>query len=166
MKFTKLWDFDKVSSREFALYFLVYLFSCLDHFIGVFDYSVGRSIYYGVHGQREEHFWLKIVLCSRSLTNREIRHFRVAVVQWGQRKVEKSVMRCKVVVLLLFFTTVFFFAEDTELKKAENSIRCRVYIKIQSNNISATDSTWFRNETNCTLWQNKVEYKVHCVALQ
>lgn len=56
MKFTKLWDFDKVSSREFALYFLVYLFSCFDHFIGVFDYSVGRFIYYGVHGQREELF--------------------------------------------------------------------------------------------------------------
>ena len=117
MKFTKLWDFDKVSSREFALYFLVYLFSCLDHFIGVFDYSVGRSIYYGVHGQREEHFWLKIVLYSRSLTNREIRHFRVAVVQWGQRKVEKSVMRCKVVVLLLFFTTVFFLRKIPNWKK-------------------------------------------------
>ena len=29
----------------FALYFLaVSLFSCFDHFIGVFDYSVGRSI--------------------------------------------------------------------------------------------------------------------------
>ena len=32
------------SSREFALYFLVSLLSCFDHFIGLFDYSVGRSI--------------------------------------------------------------------------------------------------------------------------
>ena len=32
------------SSREFALYFLVSLFSCFDHFMGVFDYSVGRSM--------------------------------------------------------------------------------------------------------------------------
>ena len=29
----------------FALYFLaVSLFTCFDHFIGVFDYSVGRSM--------------------------------------------------------------------------------------------------------------------------
>ena len=33
------------SSREFALYFFVSLFSCFDHFIGVFDYSVGRSMF-------------------------------------------------------------------------------------------------------------------------
>ena len=66
MKVTKLWDFDKVlrniflaSSREFALYFLVSLFSCFDHFMGVFDYSVGRSMlscYHGVHGLRRRAF--------------------------------------------------------------------------------------------------------------
>ena len=42
------------SSREFALYFLVSLFSCFDHFIGVFDYSVGQyvlSCYHGVQGK-------------------------------------------------------------------------------------------------------------------
>ena len=38
------------SSREFALYFLVSLFSCFDHFIGVFDYSVGRSMLSCNHG--------------------------------------------------------------------------------------------------------------------
>ena len=79
------------------------------------------------------------------------------------RKKRDAVQSCSFATIFLL---LFFFAEDTELKKAENSIRCRVYIKIQSNNISATDSTWFRNETNCTLWQNKVEYKVDYVALQ
>ena len=47
------------SSREFALYFLVSLFSCFDHFMGVFDYSVRRSMlscYHGVHGQRRRAF--------------------------------------------------------------------------------------------------------------
>ena len=47
MTVAKLWDFDKVLRnvlREFALYFLVSLFSCFDHFIGVFDYSLGRSM--------------------------------------------------------------------------------------------------------------------------
>ena len=39
-----------LSSREFALYFLVSLFSCFDHFIGVFDYSVGRSMLSCNHG--------------------------------------------------------------------------------------------------------------------
>ena len=37
-----------------ALYFSVSLFSCFDHFIGVFDYSVGRSMlscYHGVQGK-------------------------------------------------------------------------------------------------------------------
>ena len=37
-----------------ALYFLVSLFSCFDHFIGVLDYSVGRSMrscYHGVQGK-------------------------------------------------------------------------------------------------------------------
>ena len=49
-----------VSSREFALYFLVSLFGCFDHFIGVFDYSVGRSMlsrYHGVHRQRSRAFF-------------------------------------------------------------------------------------------------------------
>ena len=39
-----------LSSREFALYFLVSLFSCFDHLIGVFDYSVGRSMLSCYHG--------------------------------------------------------------------------------------------------------------------
>ena len=35
------------SSREFALFFffLVSLFTCFKHFIGVFDYSVDRSMF-------------------------------------------------------------------------------------------------------------------------
>ena len=33
-----------VSSKAFALYFSASLFSCFDHFIGVFDYSVGGSM--------------------------------------------------------------------------------------------------------------------------
>ena len=36
------------------LYFSVSLFSCFDHFIGVFDYKVGRSMlscYHGVQGK-------------------------------------------------------------------------------------------------------------------
>ena len=43
-----------VSSRAFALYFSASLFSCFDHFIGVFDYSVGGSMlscYHGVQGK-------------------------------------------------------------------------------------------------------------------
>lgn len=161
MKFTKLWDFDKVSSREFALYFLVYLFSCLDHFIGVFDYSVGRSIYYGVHGQREEHFWLKIVLCSRSLTNREIRHFRVAVVQWGQRKVEKSVMRCKVVVLLLFFYYCLFFAEDTELKKQRTRSDVEFTLKFKA--IIFQPQTQLDFETKRTVHDGRIRLNIKSI---
>ena len=48
------------SSRELALYFLQFLCSvCFDHFIGVFDYSVGRSMlsrYHGAHRQRRRAF--------------------------------------------------------------------------------------------------------------
>ena len=32
------------SSREFSFFFLVSLFTCFDHFIPVFYYSVGRSM--------------------------------------------------------------------------------------------------------------------------
>ena len=43
------------SSREFPFFFFsVSFFSCFDHFIGVFDYSVGRSMFscnHGVNGQ-------------------------------------------------------------------------------------------------------------------
>ena len=77
MKVTKLWDFDKVlrniflaSSREFALYFLVSLFSCFDHFMGVFDYSVGRSMlscYHGVHGLRRGAFSGTKLFFARSI---------------------------------------------------------------------------------------------------
>ena len=54
------------SSREFALYFLVSLFSCFDHFMGEFDYSVRQSMlscYHGVHGQRRRAFlfWHNVV---------------------------------------------------------------------------------------------------------
>ena len=62
-KIVRFWQgFEKhflASSREFALYFLVSLFSCFDHFFGVFDYSVGRSMlscYHGVHGLRRRAF--------------------------------------------------------------------------------------------------------------
>ena len=48
-----------LSSREFALYFLVSLFSCFDHLIGVFDYSVGRSMLSCYHGvQAKDTFYL------------------------------------------------------------------------------------------------------------
>ena len=40
------------SSREFALFFSVSLFTCFDHFIGVLDYSIGRSMFSCNHGQR------------------------------------------------------------------------------------------------------------------
>ena len=43
-----------VSSRAFALYFSASLFSCFDHFIGVFDYSLVGSMlscYHGVQGK-------------------------------------------------------------------------------------------------------------------
>ena len=53
------------SSREFALYFLVSLFSCFDHFMGEFDYSVRRSMlscYHGVHGQRRRAFFSDTML--------------------------------------------------------------------------------------------------------
>ena len=45
------------SSREVAWHFL---FSFLDHFVDVFDYSVGRSMlscYHGVHRERGESFF-------------------------------------------------------------------------------------------------------------
>ena len=50
---------ESYSSRELVLYFLVSLFSCFDHFIGVFYYLVGRSMlscYHGVHGQLRRAF--------------------------------------------------------------------------------------------------------------
>ena len=46
-----------VSSREVAWHFL---FSCFDHFVDVFDYSVGRSMlscYHGVHRMRGRVFF-------------------------------------------------------------------------------------------------------------
>ena len=46
------------SSREVAWHFL---FSFLDHFVDVFDYSVGRSMlscYHGVHRERGRVFFL------------------------------------------------------------------------------------------------------------
>ena len=47
------------SLREFALFFLVSLFNCFDHFIGMLDYSVGWSMLscnHGVDGQRRSAF--------------------------------------------------------------------------------------------------------------
>ena len=47
-----------VSSREVAWHFL---FSCLDHFVDVFDYSAGRSMlscYHGVYRERGRVFFL------------------------------------------------------------------------------------------------------------
>ena len=58
------------SSRELALHFLVSLFSCFDHFIGVFDYSVGRSMlscYHGVHEQRRRAFSDTKLFFARSI---------------------------------------------------------------------------------------------------
>ena len=49
-------------SREFALCFLVSLFAYFDHFIVVFDYSVGRSLLSCNHGfmdSNEELFFFK-----------------------------------------------------------------------------------------------------------
>ena len=46
------------SSMEVAWHFL---FSCFDHFVDVFDYSVGRSMlscYHGVHRERRRVFFL------------------------------------------------------------------------------------------------------------
>ena len=43
-------------SREFALLFVFFLFRCFDHFIGVFDYSVGRFMFSCNHGQRQRAF--------------------------------------------------------------------------------------------------------------
>ena len=51
MKVTRLWDFCGVLKGVFFA-FLVSLFNCFNHFIAVFDYSVGRSMlscYHGVH---------------------------------------------------------------------------------------------------------------------
>ena len=56
---------ESYSSREFALYFLVSLFSCFDHFIGVFYYLLGRSMlscYHGVHGQPRRAFAFFVVV--------------------------------------------------------------------------------------------------------
>ena len=56
---------ESYSQREFALYFLVSLFSCFDHFIGVFYYLLGRSMlscYHGVHGQPRRAFSFFVVV--------------------------------------------------------------------------------------------------------
>ena len=49
-----------VFSSEFALFFLFFvlvsLFTCLDHFIGVFDYSVGPCFHL-IMDNHEELFW-------------------------------------------------------------------------------------------------------------
>ena len=73
-KIVRFWqDFEKhflASSREFALYFLVSLFSRFDHFMGVFDYSVGRSMlscYHGVHGLRRRAFSGTKLFFARSI---------------------------------------------------------------------------------------------------
>ena len=44
------------SSMEFALSLLASLFTCFDHLIRVFDYSVGRSMFSCNHGQRRRAF--------------------------------------------------------------------------------------------------------------
>ena len=44
-------------SREFAsLFYFVSLFTCFDHFIGVFDYSVGRCCFDVIMDSDEELF--------------------------------------------------------------------------------------------------------------
>ena len=53
-----------------SLYFSVSLFSCFDHFMGVFDYSVGRSMlscYHGVHGLRRGAFSGTKLFFARSI---------------------------------------------------------------------------------------------------
>ena len=90
-KIVRFWQgFEKhflASSREFALHFLVSLFSCFDHFIDVFDYSVGRSMlscYHGVHGQRGRAFSGTKLFFARSIipnfsmgrTDRSTENFR------------------------------------------------------------------------------------------
>ena len=48
-----------VSSKAFAMYCSASLFSCFDHFIGVFDYSVAGSMLSCYHGvQRKDAFYL------------------------------------------------------------------------------------------------------------
>jgi len=92
MKVTKLWDFDKVLRNIFWRHqgsllciFFVSLFSCFDHFIGVFDYSVGRSMlscYHRVHGQRQKAgtklFFAKGIIPNFSMgrTDRSTENFR------------------------------------------------------------------------------------------
>ena len=51
MKVKKLWDFDRVlrivlwRQKGVCFGFLVSLMNCFDYFIGVYDYSVGRSMF-------------------------------------------------------------------------------------------------------------------------
>ena len=73
-KIVRFWQsFEKhflASSKEFALFFLVSLFSCFDHFMGAFDYSVGRSMlscYHGVHGLRRRAFSGTKLFFARSI---------------------------------------------------------------------------------------------------
>ena len=63
---------ESYSSREFVLYFLVSLFSCFDHFIGVL---VGRSMlscYHGVHGQPRRAFAFFVVVVDFFLNNNNL----------------------------------------------------------------------------------------------
>ena len=66
---------ESYSSREFDLYFLVSLFSCFDHFIGVFYYLVDRSMlscYHGVHGQLRRAFAFFFVVVDFFLNNNNL----------------------------------------------------------------------------------------------
>ena len=66
---------ESYSSREFVLYFLVSLFSCFDHFNGVFYYLVGRSMlscYHGVHGQLRRAFAFFFVVVDFFLDNNNL----------------------------------------------------------------------------------------------
>ena len=63
---------ESYSSREFVLYFLVSLFSCFDHFIGVL---VGRSMlscYHGVHGQPRRAFAFFVAVVDFFLNNNNL----------------------------------------------------------------------------------------------
>ena len=70
VKVTRLLDYGGVLNGVSFVDFLASLFSCFDHFISMFDYSVGRSMlscYHGVHGQRRRAFSDTNLFFARSI---------------------------------------------------------------------------------------------------
>ena len=97
---------ESYSSREFVLYFLVSLFSCFDHFIGVFYCLVGRSMlscYHGVHGQPRRAFAFFVAVVDFFLNNNNLQ-FLTSKIERVLGKKKKKTDRARPFQWSLLFT--------------------------------------------------------------